>query len=70
MPKKGKSPNTFKARGSNPKATSSKKGFLPKGPNPKGLPMGNQKEHVSIATKWDIIPKIAPNLNSGMGVQR
>jgi hypothetical protein len=29
--------------------------------------MGRTKEHVSIATKWGIIPKIAPNPNRGMG---
>jgi len=26
------------------------------------------KECVSIAMKWDIIPKIAPNPNWGMGI--
>jgi len=28
----------------------------------------NPKEHVSIATKWGIIPKIAPSPKPGMGV--
>jgi hypothetical protein len=30
--------------------------------------VGSPKEHVSIATKWDITPKIALNPNQGMGV--
>jgi hypothetical protein len=67
MPQKGKNPNTFKAQGLNPKATSSRKGFPSKGANPKGMSMGSPKERVSIATKWDITPKIVPNLNRGMG---
>jgi hypothetical protein len=32
--------------------------------------VGSPKEHVSIVMKWDIIPKIAPNPNWGMGVLR
>jgi hypothetical protein len=32
--------------------------------------MGSPKECVSIAMKWDITPKIAPNLNPKMGVLR
>jgi hypothetical protein len=32
--------------------------------------MGSPKECVSIAMKWDIIPKIAPNPNLKMGVLR
>jgi hypothetical protein len=31
---------------------------------------GSPKEHVLIVMKWDIIPKIAPNLNQVMGVLR
>jgi len=31
---------------------------------------GSPKERVSIATKWGITPKIAPNPNRGMGVPR
>jgi hypothetical protein len=65
---KGKSPNIFKAWGSNPKATSSRKGFPSKGANPRGVPIGSPKGRVLIATKWGITPKIAPNLNRGMGV--
>jgi hypothetical protein len=30
----------------------------------------NPKERVSIAMKWGITPKIAPNLNQEMGVLR
>jgi hypothetical protein len=32
--------------------------------------VGSPKEHVLIAMKWDIIPKIAPNPNQAMGVIR
>jgi hypothetical protein len=32
--------------------------------------MGSPKEHVSIAMKWDITPKIAPNPKRGMGILR
>jgi len=32
--------------------------------------MGSPKECVSIATRWDIIPRIAPSPNWGMGVPR
>jgi len=39
------------------------KGPPSKGTNPRGMLMGSSKEHVSIAMKWDIIPKIAPNPN-------
>ncbi len=64
---KGKNPNNFRVQISSPKETSSRKGFLSKGTNPRGMLMGRTKEHVSIATKWGIIPKIAPNPNRGMG---
>jgi hypothetical protein len=30
----------------------------------------SQKGFAAIAMKWGIIPKIAPNLNQGMGVLR
>jgi hypothetical protein len=63
IPQKGKSPNTFKARVSNPKATSSRKGCLAKGANPRGVLMGSPKELVSIVMRWEITPKIAPNPN-------
>jgi hypothetical protein len=62
-PQKGKNPNTFKARVSNSKENSSRKGFLSKGVNPRGMLMGSPKGRVSITTKWGIIPKIAPNPN-------
>jgi hypothetical protein len=32
--------------------------------------VGSPKEHVLIAMKWDITPKIAPNPNQAMGVLR
>jgi hypothetical protein len=32
--------------------------------------VGNPKEPVSIATKWGITPRIAPNPNWGMGLLR
>jgi hypothetical protein len=34
------------------------------------MPVGNPKEHASIAMKCDIIPKIAPNPNLGMEALR
>ncbi len=43
MPQKEKSPNTFKALGSSPKATSSRKGFPSKGNQPKGNVDGKPK---------------------------
>jgi hypothetical protein len=70
IPSKWKGPNNFKARVLNPKEISLRKGFLSKGANPRGMPMGNPKEHVSITMKWGITPKIAPNPNRGMGVLR
>jgi hypothetical protein len=70
IPQKGKNPNTFKARVSNPKETSSRKGLPSKGASPRGMLMGSPKGHVSITMKWGITTKIAPNLNQGMGVLR
>jgi len=70
IPPKGKGPNNFKVRVSNPKEISSRKGFFSKGANPRGMLVGSPKERVSTAIKWDITPKIAPNLNRGMGVLR
>ncbi len=67
---KGKSPNNFKARVSNPKEISLRRDLFWKGSNPRGVLMGSPKEHVSIAMKWDITPKIALNPNRGMGVLR
>jgi hypothetical protein len=32
--------------------------------------VGSLKACISIAMKWDIAPKIAPNPNQGMGVLR
>jgi hypothetical protein len=66
MPQKGKGPNISKARDSNPKAILSRKGFLSKGANPREMLMASPKGHISIATKWGITPKIAPNLNWGL----
>jgi hypothetical protein len=34
------------------------------------MPMGSPKRRVSIAMKLGITPKIAPNLNWGVGVRR
>jgi hypothetical protein len=70
IPQNGKSPNTFKAQVSNPKETSSRKLFPSKGAKSRGMLMGSLKAHVSIVTKWGIIPKIAQNPNWGMGVLR
>ncbi len=62
-PQKGKGPNNSKALVSNPKEISSRRGLLLKRANPKGMPVGNPKERVSIVMKWSIILKIAPNPN-------
>jgi hypothetical protein len=70
IPQKGKNPNNFKARVSNPKEILSRKGFLSKGSNPRGMLMGSPKECVSIVMRWGITPKISPNPNQGMGVPR
>jgi hypothetical protein len=70
IPRKGKNLNNFKAQVSKPKEISSRKGFLSKGANPRGMLVGSPKEHVPIAMKWGIIPNIAPNPNQGMGVLR
>jgi len=51
IPSKGKGPNNFKARVLNPKEISSRKGFLSKGANPRGMAVGNPKERVLIAMK-------------------
>jgi hypothetical protein len=67
-PPRGKSPNNSKAQVSNPKEILLRRGLLSKGTNPRGMLVGNQKERVSIARKWDIIPRIAPNPNWGMGL--
>jgi len=67
---RGKSPNNSKAQVLNPREILSIRGLLSKGANPKEMLMGNPKEHVSIAMKWGIIPRIAPNPNRGMGLLR
>jgi len=69
-PQRGKGLSNSKGLVSNPKEISSKRGLLLKQANPKGMPVGNPKGHVSIAMKWGIIPKIAPNPNQGMGALR
>jgi len=48
----------------------SRRGLFSKGANPRGMLVGNPKEHVSIAMKWDITPRIALNPNWGMGLLR
>jgi len=69
-PPRGKSLNNSKVRVLNPKEILSRRGLLSKGTNPRGMLVGNLKECVSIAMKWGITPKIAPNPNRGMGVLR
>jgi hypothetical protein len=69
-PRKGKNLNNFKAWVSNPKEISLRRGLLLKQANPRGMLVGNPREHVSIAMKWEITPKIAPNPNWGMGALR
>jgi hypothetical protein len=67
---KGESLNNFKARVPNPKEISSRGGLLLKRANPRGMLVGNPRKRVSIAMKWNITPKIAPNPNYGMGALR
>jgi hypothetical protein len=62
--------NNFKIRVSNPKGISSRREFLLKQENLKGMLAGSPKERVSIVMKWGITPKIATNPNRGMGVPR
>jgi hypothetical protein len=69
-PQKGKNPSNSKVRVSNPKEISSRRGLLLKQTNPRKMPVENPKEHVSIAMKWGITPKITPNPNQEMGVLR
>jgi hypothetical protein len=66
-PQEGKNLNNFKARVSNPKEISLRRGLLLKPTNPRGMLVGSPKERVSIVMKWGITPKIAPNPNRGMG---
>jgi len=56
---KGKSLNNFKARVSNPKKISSRKGVFIKGANLRGMLVESLKERVSTVMKWGIAPKIA-----------
>jgi len=67
---KGEKPKQFQAWDSNPKEVLSRRGFLLKQANPRGVLVRSPKERVSIVMKWGIIPKIAPNSNRGMGVVR
>jgi hypothetical protein len=69
-PPRGKNPNNSKARVLNLKEILSRRGLLSKGANPRGMLVGNPKECVSIAMKWGITPRIAPNLNRGVGLLR
>jgi hypothetical protein len=67
---KGEKPKQFQGSGFKPKGNFVKKGVPIKGANPRGMLVGNPKERASIAMKWDITSKIAPNPNQGMGVLR
>jgi hypothetical protein len=67
---KSRNIQTISSLGFQTKEISSRKGFFKKGANQREMLMGSPKEHVSIAMKWDITPKIAPNPNQGMGVIR
>jgi hypothetical protein len=69
-PRRGKSPNNSKVQVLNLKEILSRRGLLSKRTNPRGMLVGNPKERVSIAMKWGIILKIAPNPNRGMWVLR
>jgi hypothetical protein len=58
MPQKGKGPNISKARGSNPKATLSRKGFPSEGANSKEMSRASPKGHVSISMKWALLQRL------------
>jgi hypothetical protein len=68
-PKREK-PKHFQGSRFKPKGNFVKKRVPFKGSNPKGMPMGSPKGRVLITTKWGISPKIAPNLNRGMGARK
>jgi hypothetical protein len=70
IPQRGKSPNNSKVRVLNPREILSRRKFLLKGANPREMLMPNPKERVSIVMKWGITPRIAPNLNRGVGFLR
>jgi hypothetical protein len=56
--------------GFKPKGNFVKKGLFLKQTNLRGVLVGSPKDNVSIAMKWGITPKIAPNPNRGMEVPR
>jgi len=65
---KGEKPKQFQGLGF--REILSIRGLLSKGANPREMLVGNLKERVSIAMKWDSTPRIAPNPNRGMGLLR
>ncbi len=65
---KGEKPKQFQSSGFKLKKILSRRGLLLKRTNLRGMLVGNPKERVSITMKWGITPKVAPNLNRGMGV--
>jgi hypothetical protein len=54
-------PNNSKARGSNPREILWRRELFSKRASPREMLWWNPKEHVSIATKWGITPKIVPS---------
>jgi hypothetical protein len=67
---KGEKPKQFQGSSFKPKGKLIKKGVFFKGNQPKGDTNGKPEEHVSIATRWDIIPRIARSPNYDMGVPK
>jgi hypothetical protein len=60
---KGEKPKQFQGSGFKPKGKFVKKVAPFKGSQSKGDTNGKPNEHVSIATRWDIIPRIAGSAN-------
>ncbi len=63
-------PNNSKARGLNPRGILWRRGLLSKGANPREMLGWNPREHVSIAMRWGITPRIAPSPKRGLGALR
>jgi hypothetical protein len=63
-------PKQIQGSGFKPKGSFVKKGAPSKGSQPREILEQNPREHVSIATKWGITPKIAPSPNRVLGALR
>jgi hypothetical protein len=67
---KRRSPNSSKARSSNPKGISWRRGLFSKRANPREMLGWSPREHASTAMKWGITPKIVPSPKRGLGALR